>query len=187
MNIEEVLEKFRNDYFVKGGSEQHKLMHDLAQRAMKYTNKLNNQYNSPEEMVKIMTDLTGRNIGEGFAMFPPFYTDCGRNIFIGKNVFINSGCQFQDQGGIYIGDDVLIGPQTIFATINHGKKPDERSDNYMRSIHIGNKVWIGAHVTILPGVNIGDNSIIAAGAVVNKDVPENTIVGGIPAKVIGSI
>lgn len=185
-SVELILEKFRNGYTVKGGSSEHQLMHELAQRAMQYTSRLNTDYHTAEEIQQIMSELTGRTIGQGFAMFPPFYTDCGRNIFIGDNVFINSSCQFQDQGGIYIGNDVLIGPQTILATINHGKKVSERHDNIMKAIKIGNHVWIGAHVTILPGVTIGDNAIIAAGAVVSKDVPKDAIVGGVPAKVIGN-
>ncbi len=186
-NIEEILSRFRSGYTAEGGSEEHMVMHELAQRALHYTMELNSKYHAPEEIYMIMSELTGRTIGEGFAMFPPFYTDCGRNIFIGKHVFINSGCQFQDQGGIYIDDDVLIGPQTILATINHGKNPNKRSSNYMQSVHIGKKVWIGAHVTVLPGVTIGDNAIVAAGAVVSKDVPENAIVAGVPARIIGNI
>lgn len=185
---EEILARFRSgNYTAAGNTEDHMAMHEFAQRAQKYTMELNSKYHTPEEVTALMSELTGREVGEGFAMFPPFYTDCGQNIFIGKNVFINSSCQFQDQGGIYIGDDVLIGPQTIFATINHGRKPDERSNHHMEPIRIGNKVWIGAHVTILPGVTVGDNAIIAAGAVVSKDVPENTVVGGVPAKVIGTV
>ena len=103
---------------------------------------------------------------------------------MGKQVFINCGCHFQDQGGVYIGDGALIGSQVVLATINHGMSPDQRSDNLPAPIHIGKRAWIGSHATILPGVTIGDGAIVAAGAVVTKDVPVNTVVGGVPAKVI---
>ena len=119
-----------------------------------------------------------------FGLFPPFYTDCGKNITVGKNVFINSGCKFQDQGGITIGDGTLIGHNVVLATLNHGIAPEERHDLFPAPIHIGKNVWIGANAVVLPGVAIGDHAVIAAGAVVTKDVPANAVVGGIPAKVI---
>ena len=119
-----------------------------------------------------------------FGMFPPFYTDCGKNITVGKNVFINSGCRFQDQGGITIGDGTLIGHNVVLATLNHGIAPDERHDLFPAPIHIGRNVWIGANATVLPGVTIGDNAVIAAAAVVTKNVPANVVVAGVPAKVI---
>ena len=119
-------------------------------------------------------------------LFPPFYTDFGRNIHIGKNVFINSGCSFQDQGGIYIGDNTLIGHRVVLATLDHDLNPYDRH-LLCAPIHIGNRVWIGAGAIITRGVTIGDGAVIAAGAVVTKDVEENTIVGGVPAKFIKKI
>ena len=118
---------------------------------------------------------------ETFGLFPPFYTDCGKNIHIGKNVFINMGCKFQDQGGIYIGDGALIGHNVVLATLNHAMSPEDRASMIPAPIRIGKRVWIGANATVLPGVTIGDGSIVAAGAVVTKDVPENTVVAGVPA------
>ena len=120
-------------------------------------------------------------------MFPPFYSECGKNITIGKRVFINFGCHFQDQGGITIGDDVLIGSNVVLATINHGLSPDTRTDNCPAPIDIGRGVWIGSHVTVLPGVRVGDYAVLAAGAVVTKDVPAYTVVGGVPARVIKTV
>ena len=117
-------------------------------------------------------------------MFPPFYTDCGKNITIGKNVFINMGCKFQDQGGIFIDDGALIGHNVVLATLNHDMNPETRHDMIPKPIHIGKNVWIGSNSTILSGVTIGDGAIVAAGAVVTKDVEKNTVVGGVPAKFI---
>ena len=106
---------------------------------------------------------------------------------VGKGVFINSGCKFQDQGGIYIGDGALIGHNTVLATLNHGLLPEERHDLIPKPINIGKNVWIGSNSTILPGVTIGDNAVIGAGSVVTKDIPENMMAVGSPAKVIRSI
>lgn len=126
-------------------------------------------------------------MGKNFGMFPPFYTDCGKNITIGDNVFLNSGCKMQDQGGITIGDGTLVGHNVVFATINHDEDPSKRANMHPKPICIGKNVWIGANATILAGVTIGDGAIIAAGAVVNKDVKPFTMVGGVPAKFIKQI
>lgn len=169
---------------VVAGSEIHIKMTELSSEAMKITSELNNSYHTPEEIRKLMEKLTDREIGKNFAMFPPFYTDCGKNTVIGDNVFINSGCQFQDQGGIEIGNGVLIGPKVVIATLNHNLNPDKRGNLIPSSVKIGENVWIGANATILPGVTIGDGAVVAAGAVVSKDVEPNTVVGGVPAKLI---
>ena len=131
--------------------------------------------------------LTGQEEEESFCLFPPFYTDFGQNIAVGKDVFINEGCSFQDQGGIVIGDGCLIGHQVVLATLNHVQEPAHRADMIPAPIVLGKNVWIGAHATILAGVTVGDNSIVAAGAVVTKDVPADTVVGGVPARVIKKI
>lgn len=167
-----------------GGSELHSFMHRLAEEAMQITAELNSGYHEAAKIRRLFSKLIGKPVPDTFSMFPPFYSECGKNIFIGENVFINCCCHFQDQGGIYIGDGTLIGSYVVMATINHGQKPLQRSDNFPAPIYIGKNVWIGSHATILPGVTIGDNAIVAAGAVVSKDVPENAVVGGVPAKMI---
>lgn len=136
-----------------------------------------------EEISRIL----GTEIDESSAILPPFYADYGHNIKLGKNVWVQQGCTFFDRGGIEIGDDVFIAPKVNLVTLNHVMNPYERSTTYAKPIKIGNRVWIGIAATVLAGVTIGDNSIIAAGAVVTKDVPPNTIVGGNPAKVIKTI
>lgn len=187
MNLKEFLDCMNSGKTVQAGSDIHKYMTYLAYEAMKLTAELNNGYHSPEEIRAIMSKIIGENVDESFVMFPPFYTDCGKNIKIGKNVFINSCCHFQDQGGITIGDGVLIGHSVVLATINHGFDPSKRSDNIPSPIVINDNVWIGSNATITPGVTIGSGAIIAAGAVVTKDVEKNTVVGGVPARVIKKI
>lgn len=188
MQPEEFLRDLRETgRVVKNGSEQHQIMHKISQDALKITAQMNSGYHTPEEIRAFMEQLTGNTVDGSFSMFPPFYSECGKNIFLGSNVFINVGCHFQDWGGIYIGDDVLIGSYVVLATVNHSPVPEHRGDILPSAIHIGNKVWIGSHATILPGVTVGDGAIIAAGAVVAKDVPENTVVGGVPAKVIKTV
>lgn len=187
MEVQEFLDIMNSGETVKANSPAHVKMCSLSQDAMKLTSELNSTYHTPEEIRGIMTELTGKTVDETFSLFPPFYTDCGKNLSIGKNVFINSGCKFQDQGGITIGDGTLIGHNVVLATLNHNSDVNNRADLMPEPIHIGKNVWIGANATILPGVSIGDGAIIAAGAVVSKDVPENSVVGGVPARKIKSI
>jgi acetyltransferase-like isoleucine patch superfamily enzyme len=187
MNTKEFTEIMDSGAEVIARGEVHQYMTYLSNEAMKITAELNNAYHTPEEIGELMEKLTGRPFPEGAYMFPPFYTDCGKNIKLGRNVFINSCCQFQDQGGITIGDDTLVGPKTVIATLNHHQNPDKRANLIPKPVKIGSKVWIGANVTILPGVSIGDGAIIAAGAVVNKNVDANTVVGGVPARFIKNI
>ena len=120
-------------------------------------------------------------------MFPPFYTAFGKFTKVGKGVFVNFGCTFLDRGGITLGDDVFIGPNVQLITENHPEQPQNRRNVYARPISIGRGVWIGAGAIILPGVTVGENSIIGAGAVVKKDVPANVIVAGVPAKIVREI
>ena len=184
MDLEGFLKHLDSGRPVGGGCETHLFMHGVSQEALKITAQINGSYHEPQELRALFSRLTGRPVDESFGLFPPFYTDCGKNIHVGKNVFINMGCKFQDQGGIFIGDGVLIGHNVVLATLNHAKSPCDRSTMLPAPIHIGKNVWIGANATVLPGVTIGDGAIVAAGAVVNRDVPENTVVGGVPAKVI---
>ncbi|MEY8333731.1 DapH/DapD/GlmU-related protein [Lachnospiraceae bacterium 47-T17] len=159
----------------------------LFQEAVRIGMELNCQYHTPEEIREIMGRLTGKKIDDSFRLFPPFYTDFGKNITIGKDVFINSGCHFQDQGGITIGDGSLIGHNVVLATINHDLAPSRNRKNHYAPIKIGSHVWIGSNATVLPGVTAGDWAVIAAGAVVTKDVPAMTVVGGVPAKILKAV
>lgn len=155
--------------------------------ARKITAKLNGSYHPMEEIREILSELFGYKVPDSFRVFPPFYTDFGRNIHVGDNVFINACCQFQDQGGVWLGDGCLIGHNVVFATLNHDLDPASRQICVPKRIVVGKNAWIGSNSTILAGVTIGDNAVVAAGAVVTKEVEANTIVGGVPAKFIKRI
>ena len=185
MTAEDVIRGFRED--VPEDTERAAYVNELFQEAIRLGMELNNQYHTPEELREIMGRLTGKKIDSTFRLFPPFYTDFGKNITIGRDVFINSGCHFQDQGGIEIGDGALIGHNVVLATINHDLNPKENRKNHYAAIKIGAHVWIGSNATILPGVTIGDYAVVAAGAVVTRDVPAMTVVGGVPARVLKTI
>ncbi|WP_207940350.1 hypothetical protein DOK78_002167 [Enterococcus sp. DIV2402] len=184
MDIQEFHDYVDAGKLIRPGTEQQKMLSYLSNEARKITTKMNRDYYSSQEIRQFISELTGKVVDETLSIFPPFYTDSGKNITLGKNVFINAGCNFQDQGGIFIGDHTLIGHNVVLATLNHGIQPEDRTTLYPAPIIIGKNVWIGSNATILPGVTIGDNSIIAAGAVVSKNVSPNTIVGGVPAKVV---
>lgn len=187
VELETYLKHLNRGETVVAGSEMHQYMTKVSHEAMKITAELNNQYQPPEKIRELFSKLIGKPVDESFGLFPPFYTDCGKNIRVGKNVFINSGCRFQDQGGITIGDGTLIGHNAVITTLNHDFNPEKRKDMHPAPVIIGKNVWLGANVTIVPGVKIGDGAIVAAGAVVTKDVPSDTIVAGVPAGVIKKI
>lgn len=187
IDLKEFYSHMKRQEIVEENSPIMSIFYELSQEAIKLTMELNNKYHTPEEIVEIFSRLTGKQVDKSFRLFPPFYTDCGKNITVGKNVFINAGCKFQDQGGIFIDDGVLIGHNVTFATLNHDENPEKRQNIYPAPIRIGKNVWIGSNATILQGVSIGNGSIIGAGAVVTKDVPENSIAIGVPAKITRKI
>lgn len=184
MELSQFLEHVDRGTVIEGGSEHHLFMHDAAQDALRVVAEINSGYRTPEDVRSLLTRLTGKEVHESVVVFPPFYSEFGKNLTLGEGVFINIGCRFQDTGGITIGAGTLIGHGSTLTTLNHAADPDRRADMVPAPIVIGRKVWLGASVTVLPGVTIGDGAIVAAGAVVTKDVPANAIVGGVPAKLI---
>ncbi len=154
------------------------------------TLQLNAALNSSGEINKvrdILSEIIGKQIDTSTTIFAPFHINFGKHTTIGKNVFINHACSFLDIGGITIEDDVLIGPKVNLITESHPINPDNRKSLICKSILIKRNAWIGAASTILPGITIGENAVVAAGSVVTKDVPSNTIVAGVPAKFIKNI
>ncbi len=184
MELAELLQHFNNGDTVGENWEVIELMRYYSRQAQKITMEINTKYHEPDELAELFSELIGKPVGEQFGLFPPFYTDFGKNITIGNNVFINADCKFQDQGGITIDDGALIGHGVVLATLNHDMDPEKRQQLHPAPIHIGKRVWIGANATVTGGVTIGDNSVVAAGAVVTKDVPANVVAGGVPARVI---
>ena len=187
MELQELLAFMDAGNALVAGTDAYKSMVAYSDEARRLTAQLNSGWHEPDAMRRIVSQIFGYTVPDSLMLWPPFHCDFGKNVRIGENVFVNAGCCFQDQGGIRIGNDVLIGHQVVLATINHGLAPEKRGEHVLAPIVIGNKVWIGSHATICQGVTIGDGAVVAAGAVVTKDVPPRTVVGGVPAKVIRTI
>ena len=160
-----------------------------VKRATAMTANLNRlTFNDPDEVRALFSDLIGKKVDDTFFLVPPFYTTGGVDITVGRNVFINQNCTFYDLGGLEIADDVMIGPNVSIITSGHPLEPSQRRACVIaKPIVIERDVWIAAGATIIGGVTVGENSVVAAGSVVTKDVPSNTLVGGNPARVIRSI
>ena len=138
--------------------EIHRLMDDMSNEARRITFQLNTAYHTPDEVRRLLSGLFGYQVPSSLRVFPPFYTDFGKNIVVGEGVFINACCHFQDHGGVTIGDGCQIGHNVVFATLNHGLVPKDRKTTYPAPIVLGRNVWIGSNATILQGETIGDNA-----------------------------
>jgi len=182
----DVFEQLRNGDAVTANNPEAYKLREASFATKKLLVQLNNSFD-PTEIRDLLSQITGSVIDESVAVFTPLYINYGKNTKIGKNVFINFDCVFLDLGGITIEDNVLIAPKVSLLSEGHPISPTERASLVPGHIHIKKGVWIGAGATILPGVTVGENAVVAAGAVVSKDIPANTIVGGVPAKIIKSI
>ena len=162
---------------------------NAVRRAMRLTAELNKlSFDDDAKVRELFGELIGQKIDETFKLIPPFYTEGGLNIRVGHKVFINQCCTIYDMGGVDIGDLVMIGPNVNIITAGHPVEPSKRRAYIeAKPIVIEKNVWIATAVTILGGVTVGENSVIGAGAVVTKDVPANSFVAGVPAKVIRSL
>lgn len=187
MELDDLLEALDAGRTITGASPLHEVMHRVSQEALRIVGDLNGRYQDPERVRVLLGELIGKPVDESVTVFPPFYSDFGKNITLGKRIFINSGCTFQDQGGVVIGDDSLIGHKVVLATLNHDLAPSRRADMHPAPIVIGRNVWIGSNATVLPGVTIGDDAVVAAASVVTKDVPARCVVVGSPARIVRSL
>ncbi|MEB2607918.1 DapH/DapD/GlmU-related protein [Burkholderia cenocepacia] len=160
-----------------------------VKRAMAITARLNRlTFDDTADVRALFGELIGSQVDDGFMLIPPFHATGGAGMKLGRNVFVNQNCTFYDLGGLEIGDDVMIGPNVSLITSGHPVEPSRRRDGVIaKPIVIERNVWIGAGATIIGGVTIGENAVVAAAAVVTRDVPPNTLVGGNPAKIIRSI
>ena len=186
LHHEEIFERLRNGETISSNDPEAFKLRDASFATKKLLVQLNNS-SDPAEMRDLLRQITASEIDESVAVFTPLYINYGKHTKIGKNVFINFDCVFLDLGGITIDDNVLIASKVSLLSEGHPVNPIERQSLVPGHIHIKKNAWIGAGATILPGVTIGENAVVAAGAVVSKDVPANTIVGGIPAKIIKAI
>ena len=188
MKIDELLAYFDNGGSFGDDPEIVSSMRTYIQENRRLLFEMNNEcHEDQNEITELFTRITAKPVGQGVRIETPFYTDFGKNITLGNNVFINAGCKFQDQGGIIIGDGTFIGHNTVLATLDHDIDPDKRYMMHPAPIHIGNKVWIGAGVVITKGVTIGDNTVIGAGSVITRDIPSHTVAVGNPCRVIRRI
>lgn len=181
-----IFERLRNGESVPFSDPQYFKIGQACNDTKKLLVRLNNTV-EPNEVRSLLSQITGNKIDETTTVFTPLHINYGRHTEIGKNVFINFDCVFLDLGGITIEDNVLIAPKVSLLSEGHPVTPGTRATLTTGHIHIKKNAWIGAGATIMQGVIIGENAIVAAGAVVSKNVPDNTIVGGIPAKIIKSI
>jgi len=181
----DIFERLLNGETILPNDPQIDRLREEAFAVKKLLIQMNNSSN-PNEITDLLSQILDKKV-QDVAVFTPLYINYGKHINIGKNVFINFDCTFLTLGGITIEDDVLIGPKVNLITENHPLNPQDRKGLICKSILIKKNAWIGANATILPGVTIGENAVVAAGAVVSKDVPDNAVVGGIPAKFIKSI
>ena len=181
--ITDIFERLKNGITIPVDDLEAYRMREASYATKELLIKMNNSVD-PAEIREILSEITSSPIDETTGLFTPLFINYGKNIKIGKGVFINFNCTFLGLGGITIEDDVFIGPNVNILSEGHPLSPKDRHSLLVKHIHIKRNAWIGAGANILKGVTIGENSIVAAGSVVSKDVPDNTVVGGIPAKVI---
>jgi len=182
----DIFERLRNGETISSSDPEAYKLQEASFATKKLLVQLNNS-SAAAEIRDLLSQITASAIDESVAVFTPLYINYGKNTRIGKNVFINFDCVFLDLGGITIEDDVLIAPKVSLLSEGHPVSPNARQSLVPGHIHIKKNAWIGAGATILPGITVGENAVVAAGAVVSKDVPANTVVGGIPAKHIKNI
>jgi acetyltransferase-like isoleucine patch superfamily enzyme len=182
----DIFERLQSGEVVRSDDPEYSKIFDIVSLTMKLLAELNASTDS-SKVREILGEITGQTIAASTTLFLPFQINLGKFTHIGKNVFINHDCTFLDMGGITIEDEVMIGPKVCITTEGHPLNPAERKALMVKPVVIKRNAWIGAGAIILPGVTIGENSVVAAGAVVSKDVPPDTVVGGVPAKVIKTL
>lgn len=187
MNMNNVIERMRRGERIAETDPDFPRLCEEVEKTRQLVGELNTGYHSPDEVRALLERIWGQPLDTSVRMFPPFYTAFGKMTRVGKEVFINFGCTFLDQGGITIEDGVFIGPGVKIVTEHHPEEPALRHRLLVKPVVIRRNAWIGAGATVLPGVIVGENAIVGAGAVVTKDVPDDAVVAGVPAKVLRAI
>ena len=185
--MNDIIERMRSGKRISETDSDFPRLCEEIENTRRLVAELNTGYHSPDEVRSLLERIWGQSLDASVRMFPPFYTAFGKTTRVGKNVFVNFGCTFLDQGGITLEDGVFIGPESKILTEAHPEQPEILHTLQTEPVVIRRKAWIGAGAIILPGVTVGENAIVAAGAVVTKDVPDNTIVAGVPAKTLRRI
>ena len=186
MKTEDIFERLRKGQIILPNDPEAYRMREESFATKKLLIQMNNTAD-PVEIRSLLGQITNSKVDESVTVFTPLHINYGKHIRIGKNVFINFDCVFLDLGGITIEDNVFIAPKVSLLSEGHPTSIKDRHSLIPKAIHIQKNVWVGAGATILPGVTIGENAVVAAGAVVSKDVAPNTVVGGVPAKFIKNI
>ncbi len=183
----DVIARMRNGERITESDPDYPQLCEEVEHTRRLVGELNTGYHSPDETRALLERIWGQPLDASVRMFPPFYTAFGKTTRVGREVFINFGCTFLDQGGITIEDGVFIGPGAKILTEHHPEAPALRHRLLTKPVVIRRNAWIGAGASILPGVTVGEHAIVGAGAVVTKDVPARTIVAGVPARIIRKI
>lgn len=185
--MNEIIERMRSGRRISETDPDFPRLCEEIEKTKRLVGELNTGYHTPDEVRSLLERIWGQPLDSSVRMFPPFYTALGKMTRVGKNVFVNFGCTFLDQGGITLEDGVFIGPGVKILTESHPEQPEIRHTLRTAPVIVRRMAWIGAGAVILPGVTVGENAIIAAGAVVTKDVPDNTVVAGVPARISRTI
>ncbi|MFD1417983.1 DapH/DapD/GlmU-related protein [Companilactobacillus keshanensis] len=182
-----IVDRAIENKYIKGDSSEFPEIKQIVEENSELLIKLNYNYQDKQQRLELLSQITHQTVSSTNEINTPFHTDFGPHIFLGENDFINKDCMFVDLGGIYLGNNVLIGPRCTIISINHDEEPEHRTNLLPKAVHIHDGAWLGAGVMVLPGVTIGKNAIVGAGSVVTKNVPENMVAVGNPAKVIRKI
>lgn len=184
---DDIFERLQAGELLRKDDPEYGQFGEVVSRAIRLCVMMNATATDVGQVRSQLSNIIGSEIDKSTTIFPPFHTNFGRFIRLGKNIFINHACSFLDIGGITIEDDVQIGPRVNLTSENHPLDPRNRTTLIPRPVVIKRNAWIGAGATILPGVTVGENAVVAAGAVVSRDVPPNTVVAGVPAKVVKTL
>lgn len=185
--MEDILARELKGEMISSDDPQYYKIREIITNTKFLIHKLNDVYRTDEEIEDILSEILGKKVPSTLYVVPPIYIDFGKNLDIGENVIIQNNCTIMDRGSIKIGNNVLIGPKVNLITLNHSFDVKNRRATFAKPIVIEDNVWIGINSTILPGVTIGKNSIIGAGSIVTKSVPDNVVVAGNPARIIKHI